>query len=67
MLDALFAHEQLRDVAQLALYCLPDLVPFYARWGFSDDLGTLRFMRWDRRGSAAPPPGSPSATRIPSA
>lgn len=62
VLDALFAHEMLRDVEQLELYCLPDLVPYYARWGFTDELGTLRFMRWDRRGSAAAPPGSSPAS-----
>jgi GNAT superfamily N-acetyltransferase len=38
-------HEKLRDVKSFELYCLPELVPFYERHGFSDDVGRIRLMR----------------------
>lgn len=38
-------HERLRDVKTFELYCLPKLVPFYERHGFSDDVGKIRLMR----------------------
>ena len=45
LLDAIVAHPALRAVRHFELYCLPELVPFYRKWGFTDDLGALRFMR----------------------
>lgn len=39
----------LSSVEHVELYCLPDLVGFYGRWGFSDDLGDLRLMRLERQ------------------
>ncbi|MDN3016462.1 hypothetical protein PH210_09630 [Paenibacillus sp. BSR1-1] len=27
------------------LYCRPEMVPFYHKWGFSEKLGDLTFMR----------------------
>ena len=38
-------HEKLRDVQSFELYCLPALNGFYARYGFSDDVGEVRLMR----------------------
>lgn len=38
-------HEPLRAVKHIELYCLPELVPFYARYGFSDGVGAVRLMR----------------------
>jgi len=46
--DALLLHPGLADVAHLELYCLPELVPFYGRWGFDVDVGGVRLMRLDR-------------------
>ena len=38
-------HPDLRDVRTIELYCLPDLVPFYERFGFTTDLGGVLFLR----------------------
>ena len=45
LFDAVVTHPALREVRHFELYCLPDLVPFYERWGFTDSLGELRLMR----------------------
>ena len=45
LMDALLEHPRLKSVRHLELYCLPELIPFYRRWGFSDELGELRFLR----------------------
>ena len=45
LLGALVDHPRLADVEHVELYCLGELVEFYERWGFSDDLGELRLMR----------------------
>jgi GNAT superfamily N-acetyltransferase len=38
-------HPEVRDVATVELYCLPDLVPFYERLGFTGDVGGVVFLR----------------------
>jgi GNAT superfamily N-acetyltransferase len=48
LFDAVVAHPALQTVQHLELYCLPELVPFYERWGFTDSLGGLRLMRLAR-------------------
>lgn len=48
LVDAVVAHPALKAVRHLELYCLPELVPFYERWGFTDSLGGLRLMRLER-------------------
>jgi GNAT superfamily N-acetyltransferase len=53
LMDDVVGHPRLRDVQHFELYCRPELVPFYERWGFTDDLGELRFMR---RGQVSTPP-----------
>jgi GNAT superfamily N-acetyltransferase len=45
LLDAVVEHPRLKPVCHLELYCRPELVPFYKRWGFTTELGELRFMR----------------------
>lgn len=45
LMDALLEHPGLKTVRHLELYCLPELIPFYRRWGFTDELGELRFLR----------------------
>jgi GNAT superfamily N-acetyltransferase len=47
LMDAVLAHPELRGVRHVELYCLPEMVPFYRRWGFSDDLGGVVLMRRD--------------------
>lgn len=48
LIDAVTGHPALRGVQHLELYCLPELVPFYRRWGFTEDLGEIRLMRRSR-------------------
>lgn len=45
LMDAVVNHPALKLVHHLELYCLPELVPFYQQWGFTTELGELRFMR----------------------
>ena len=45
LMDAVLNHPKLQTVENFALNCLPHLVPFYERWGFSDDVGGLKFLR----------------------
>ncbi|MBD2337882.1 GNAT family N-acetyltransferase [Calothrix sp. FACHB-156] len=44
LMDAAINHPQLREVEQIALYCLPEMMPFYQRWGFTSEVGELRLM-----------------------
>ncbi len=48
LMDALFQHPALAVVQHVELYCLPEMVPFYEKWGFTDALGRLRLMRRDQ-------------------
>ncbi len=41
----LIDHPRLAAVRHKELYCLPEMVPFYARHGFSEDLGGIAMMR----------------------
>jgi GNAT superfamily N-acetyltransferase len=45
LMDAILNHPDLAAVRHFELYCLPDMLPFYRQWGFTADLGELRFMR----------------------
>jgi GNAT superfamily N-acetyltransferase len=45
LLDLVVAHEALRDVRHIELYCLPELADFYVPLGFSADVGNIRLMR----------------------
>jgi GNAT superfamily N-acetyltransferase len=49
LLDHIVNHPALQSVKHLELYCLPEVVSFYERWGFSADLGKLRLMRLARQ------------------
>lgn len=45
LVSLLLKHERLKCVKSWELYCLPELIPFYERHGFSDDVGQIRLMR----------------------
>ncbi|MBI4719370.1 MAG: GNAT family N-acetyltransferase [Planctomycetes bacterium] len=45
LMQRLGAHPRLARVRTVELYCRPELAAFYRRWGFSEDLGDLLFMR----------------------
>jgi predicted GNAT family N-acyltransferase len=49
LMDEMLHHPRLAEVQHVELYCRPELVPFYERWGFTTGLGELRFMRRDPR------------------
>ncbi len=36
LLDEVINHPQLKEVENIALFCLPEMMPFYQRWGFTD-------------------------------
>ncbi|HEY9726111.1 MAG TPA: GNAT family N-acetyltransferase [Chroococcales cyanobacterium] len=44
LLDLVVDHPQLRSVEYLTLFCLPEMVPFYERWGFTNEHGGLQLM-----------------------
>jgi GNAT superfamily N-acetyltransferase len=44
LIDTVINHHELASVEQIALYCLPEMIPFYERWGFSDNVGEIRLM-----------------------
>ena len=50
LIDALIEHPPLADVAHFELYCLPEMVPLYRKWGFTNALGRLQFMRREHTG-----------------
>jgi predicted GNAT family N-acyltransferase len=45
IMDDIISEPRLAAVSHFELYCLPDMEPFYARWGFSSDVGSVRLMR----------------------
>jgi GNAT superfamily N-acetyltransferase len=45
IMSIILGHEQLQGVKSFELYCLPELMPFYERHGFSDEVGAIRLMR----------------------
>ena len=45
LMDAVIRHPKLKRVRHFELYCLPELVPLYRKWGFTEKLGKLKFMR----------------------
>jgi len=45
LIEAVTSQPALLFVEHIELYCSPELVPFYKRWGFTADLDELCFMR----------------------
>ncbi len=45
IMEAIIEHPDLKDVPQFELYCRPDVIEFYKKWGFSEDLKGQHFMR----------------------
>jgi predicted N-acetyltransferase YhbS len=44
LMNELMNHPKLKSIEQFALYCLPEMIPFYERWGFTSDVGEIRLM-----------------------
>jgi predicted N-acetyltransferase YhbS len=45
LMNALLAHPRLAAVEMIELSCQREMVPFYRRWGFTDELGESLRMR----------------------
>ena len=45
LMEAIVNHPRLASVRTIELACQPELVDFYARWGFTDKVGRSRLMR----------------------
>ncbi len=45
LMDAITAHPQLLKVKHFELYCRPDVVELYRKWGFGTELSGQVFMR----------------------
>jgi predicted GNAT family N-acyltransferase len=44
LMDAIVHHPDLRSIEMLALFCLPDVVPFYEKWGFTTGFENLHLL-----------------------
>ncbi len=44
LLDSVVNHPKLASVEQIALYCLPEMIPFYEKWGFTANTGGIQLM-----------------------
>lgn len=49
LMESVLHHPALKKVEHIELYCLPELIDFYKKWGFTDDLGKLIYMRRSRK------------------
>lgn len=45
IMQMILDHPDLKHIKHFELYCLPELIPFYKKWGFTDELGELTAMR----------------------
>ena len=45
IIKMILKHPELARVKHFELYCLPELIPFYQKWGFEDNLGRVTAMR----------------------
>ena len=45
LMDVLINHPKLQAIESISLSCLPQMIPFYERWGFTDDVGEMKFMK----------------------
>ena len=61
LMDTVVAHPSLASVRHFELYCRPELMPLYHKWGFSDEVGDLRFMRRVAPGAGQPSGDQPAA------
>ncbi len=45
LMDSICTHPRVQGVKSLELVCQPELIPFYRRWGFSEQVGRSLLMR----------------------
>ena len=51
LMNSVINHPKLKDVEHIDLNCLPEMQPYYQKWGFTVDVGKLSFMRRFNRAS----------------
>jgi predicted GNAT family N-acyltransferase len=44
LMDEVFQHSELSQVEYFSLFCLPEMIPFYERWGFTADTQNMQLM-----------------------
>lgn len=44
LMDAVVNHPQLKSIEWIALCCLPEMILYYERWGFTSELGKMQLM-----------------------
>ncbi|MBW4572607.1 MAG: GNAT family N-acetyltransferase [Tolypothrix carrinoi HA7290-LM1] len=44
LMDAVVNHPQLKSIEWIALCCLPEMIPYYQRWGFTSELVKMQLM-----------------------
>jgi len=44
LMEAIVSHPSLAKVEKLILYCRPEVVELYKKWGFTEELGDTRMM-----------------------
>ncbi|MGJ5673200.1 MAG: GNAT family N-acetyltransferase [Nostochopsis sp.] len=49
LMELVINHPKLGSVEVLSLYCLPKMINFYERWGFTADVDELRLMLRDHK------------------
>jgi GNAT superfamily N-acetyltransferase len=49
LMDAVCEYPPLTAVRHFELFCLPELIPFYQKWGFTDEVNGLRLLRKTNR------------------
>jgi predicted GNAT family N-acyltransferase len=45
LIETVLENPSLQKVKHFELYCRPEMVSYYKKWGFSEELGELTFMR----------------------
>lgn len=48
LMQAVASHPRLQSVPVVWLCCLPEMVPFYRKWGFTEDVSPIKWMRFVR-------------------
>ena len=54
LLDFIVTHPDLARVAHLELYCRPELMPFYRKWGFTPNVAGCVLLRRSAAGNPGP-------------
>jgi len=58
LVDAVLRHPSVARVKNFELYCRPELASFYARFGFSLDVGGIQLMRYSPLDTVAVTPSN---------